>query len=75
LSEVAEHERDLARQLLAMAREHTIGDVVSIDTQGPEPFGIWLGVGDEDDDLIGTGETLSEAMADAIVTMRKWEAR
>ncbi len=37
--------------------------------EGLPAFGVWL-----DDDIIGTGETASEAIADARATVRGWES-
>jgi len=41
-----------------------------IDEDGPKPFAIWT-TGDSAD-IIGTGHTLDEAMADAAATLAAW---
>lgn len=38
------------------------------DTDAPQAFAIWSG-----DDLIGTGDALSEAMEDACATLQSWQ--
>jgi hypothetical protein len=42
---------------------------VDHDEDAPEPWAVWL-----DGEIIGVGEAESEALEDAIQTVREWES-
>jgi hypothetical protein len=71
-----EVEIDLADLLERLLDEH--GYVLDIehspDGETPLPFGVWCRGGAQGDDLIGTGETMTEALAEAVNAARAWEA-
>ena len=46
-----------------------VGSVLEHDPDAPSPFAVWC-----DGDIIGSGDTASEALADARHTVRCWES-
>lgn len=59
-------EMDLMLQLVALV-DYDLN--LRIELDGPEGLvGVW-----SDDDVIGCGESVSEALSDAILTVRGWQ--
>ncbi len=58
------------RDLIDVLNEFAPGAWLEHDTDAPAPFAVWS----EDDEIIGAGETASEAIVDAHATVRGWES-
>lgn len=70
-----EVEVDLADRLeiLLDAYGCTFDVEYSPDGETPMPYGVWARGGASGDDLLGAGEVMSEALAEAIAGVRRWK--
>jgi len=62
--------KGLLAEAEAMADE--FGFAIGVDLTGPMPYGIWAYGGAAGDDIVGAGDSLTEALEEACKQMREW---
>lgn len=60
---------DLSATLLRLAQEQGIAYRVEQDNTAPQPWAVWA----DDDEILGAGDSLDEALEDAVNQLRSWE--